>query len=118
LEAVQRGADLITGFGNGTIDAGLNNYVSSYYNARQMNWLHASFGEEGYRRFLTNGILWSAKIEIPAAGAPVALTAASCAASSAVPDVPRTPRASRRHCARTRSQFQSANGHLANAVTN
>jgi trehalose utilization protein len=38
--------------------------------------LHVSFAEEGYRRFLTNGILWSAKIEIPAAGAPVALTAA------------------------------------------
>ncbi|HZZ82494.1 MAG TPA: ThuA domain-containing protein [Gemmataceae bacterium] len=37
--------------------------------------LHASFAEEGYRRFLTNGILWSAHIEIPAAGAPVALTA-------------------------------------------
>ncbi len=36
--------------------------------------LHASFAEEGYRRFLTNGILWSAKVEIPAAGAPVSLT--------------------------------------------
>ncbi len=35
--------------------------------------LHASFAEEGYRRFLTNGILWTANIEIPAAGAPVAL---------------------------------------------
>jgi hypothetical protein len=38
--------------------------------------LHASLAEEGYRRFLVNGILWSARIEIPAAGAPVALTAA------------------------------------------
>jgi trehalose utilization protein len=38
--------------------------------------LHASFAEEGYRRFLTNGILWTANVEIPAAGAPVALTAA------------------------------------------
>lgn len=38
--------------------------------------LHASFAEEGYRRFLVNGILWSAKHEIPAAGAPVALTPA------------------------------------------
>jgi trehalose utilization protein len=38
--------------------------------------LHASFAEEGYRRFLTNGILWSAGSEIPAAGAPVALTVA------------------------------------------
>ena len=35
--------------------------------------LHASFAEEGYRRFLVNGILWSAKIEIPAAGAPVVM---------------------------------------------
>jgi hypothetical protein len=37
--------------------------------------LHASFAEEGYRRFLTNGILWTAKIEVPAAGAPVSLAA-------------------------------------------
>lgn len=36
--------------------------------------LHASLAEEGYRRFLVNGILWSANVEIPAAGAPVALT--------------------------------------------
>jgi Trehalose utilisation len=35
--------------------------------------LHASFAEEGYRRFLTNGILWAAKQEIPASGAPVKL---------------------------------------------
>src|SRR5207249_8271055 len=35
--------------------------------------LHVSFAEEGYRRFLTNGILWSAGIDIPAAGAPVGL---------------------------------------------
>ena len=38
--------------------------------------LHASLAEEGYRRFLTNGILWSAGAEIPADGAPVALTTA------------------------------------------
>ena len=31
--------------------------------------LHASFAEEGYRRFLTNGILWTAKLDIPASGA-------------------------------------------------
>ncbi len=36
--------------------------------------LHASFGEEGYRRFLTNAILWSAKLDVPANGASVALT--------------------------------------------
>ena len=35
--------------------------------------LHASFAEEGYRRFLTNAILWTAGQEIPAAGAPVNL---------------------------------------------
>lgn len=36
--------------------------------------LHASLGQEGYRRFLVNGILWSAGREIPAGGAPVALS--------------------------------------------
>src|SRR5262249_58897071 len=35
--------------------------------------LHASFAEEGYRRFLVNGILWSAGLEIPPSGSPVAL---------------------------------------------
>ena len=35
--------------------------------------LHASLAEEGYRRFLVNGILWSAGVEIPKAGAPVLL---------------------------------------------
>lgn len=35
--------------------------------------LHASLAEEGYRRFLVNGILWSANVDVPAAGAPVAL---------------------------------------------
>jgi hypothetical protein len=38
--------------------------------------LHRSFAEEGYRRFLVNGILWTAGVEIPASGAPVALSAA------------------------------------------
>ena len=38
--------------------------------------LHASLAEEGYRRFLVNGILWSAQLEIPKMGAPVALTKA------------------------------------------
>jgi Trehalose utilisation len=38
--------------------------------------LHRSLAEEGYRRFLVNGILWSAAVEIPAAGAPVALKTA------------------------------------------
>jgi len=35
--------------------------------------LHVSLAQEGYRRFLVNGILWSAGLEVPAAGAPVAL---------------------------------------------
>lgn len=38
--------------------------------------LHVSFAEEGYRRLLTNSILWTAKVDIPEAGAPVALTRA------------------------------------------
>jgi hypothetical protein len=38
--------------------------------------LHASLAEEGYRRFLVNGILWSAGVEIPQTGAPVALSKA------------------------------------------
>lgn len=36
--------------------------------------LHVSLAEEGYRRFLVNGILWSAGVEIPKTGAPVSLT--------------------------------------------
>ncbi|MBZ0300588.1 MAG: MFS transporter [Anaerolineae bacterium] len=35
---------LIAGFGSGVIDAGLNMYVTTYNSARDMNWLHASFG--------------------------------------------------------------------------
>lgn len=38
--------------------------------------LHASLAEEGYRRFLVNGVLWSAGLDVPAKGAPVALDAA------------------------------------------
>jgi hypothetical protein len=37
--------------------------------------LHESWGLESMRRFATNGILWSAGLEVPAAGAPVALEA-------------------------------------------
>jgi hypothetical protein len=37
--------------------------------------LHASLAEEGYRRFLVNGILWTAGLEVPKTGAPVSLTA-------------------------------------------
>ena len=35
--------------------------------------LHSSFALEGYRRFLVNGILWTAGVEIPLSGAPVPL---------------------------------------------
>lgn len=37
--------------------------------------LHASWGLESMRRFVTNGILWSAGLEVPAGGAPVAYDA-------------------------------------------
>jgi trehalose utilization protein len=39
--------------------------------------LHVSFGQEGYRRFLTNGILWAAGVEVPKGGAKVELDAAT-----------------------------------------
>ncbi len=39
--------------------------------------LHASFAEEGYRRLLVNGILWSAGLDVPAVGATVKLDAAA-----------------------------------------
>ncbi|MCB9449831.1 MAG: MFS transporter [Anaerolineaceae bacterium] len=35
---------LVAGFGSGIVDAGLNMYVTTYHSAREMNWLHASFG--------------------------------------------------------------------------
>jgi trehalose utilization protein len=38
--------------------------------------LHASLAQEGYRRFLVNGILWSAGLEVPREGAKVELDAA------------------------------------------
>ena len=38
--------------------------------------LHSSFAEEGYRRYLTNGILWTAGKEVPPSGAPVGLDTA------------------------------------------
>jgi hypothetical protein len=36
--------------------------------------LHVSFAEEGYRRFLTNSILWAAGVDVPKTGAPVNLS--------------------------------------------
>ena len=35
--------------------------------------LHASLGQEGYRRLLTNAILWTGGVEVPKGGAPVQL---------------------------------------------
>jgi fucose permease len=35
---------LVTGFGNGLIDAGFNAYTAQHHNARSMNWLHGCFG--------------------------------------------------------------------------
>jgi len=37
--------------------------------------LHNSFSQEGYRRYLVNGILWSAGVEVPKEGAKVDLDA-------------------------------------------
>ncbi len=36
--------------------------------------LHESLAQEGYRKFLVNGILWSAGLDVPAEGAPVKLS--------------------------------------------
>lgn len=41
--------------------------------------LHASLRLDGYRRFLTNGILWAARQPVPEGGAPVALDPAELA---------------------------------------
>jgi fucose permease len=37
-------AAFVFGLGSGVIDAGLNTFVAAYYNAGQLNWLHACFG--------------------------------------------------------------------------
>ena len=38
--------------------------------------LHASLAQEGYRRLIVNGILWSAGLDVPKGGARVDLDAA------------------------------------------
>lgn len=38
--------------------------------------LHESWGLEGLRKFVANGILWTAGLEVPSGGAPVSLEAA------------------------------------------
>jgi len=48
--------------------------------------LYASFGEEGYRRLLTNGLLWAAGVEVPAQGAKVELSEATM--NSLIPPAP------------------------------
>lgn len=51
--------------------------------------LHKNWIAESQRRLVTNGILWSAKVEVPEAGAAVPLTAAELAANlDAKPAVP------------------------------
>jgi fucose permease len=35
---------IVLGLGAGAIDAALNTYVATHYNARMLNWLHACFG--------------------------------------------------------------------------
>ncbi len=39
--------------------------------------LHSNLGDENLRRFLVNGILWTAHVDVPAAGAPVRLDPAA-----------------------------------------
>jgi hypothetical protein len=57
--------------------------------------LHSSLAEEGYRRFLVNGILWTAGKELPPSGAPVGLDTAQLdrylSAAPVSPDKPSTP---------------------------
>jgi hypothetical protein len=43
--------------------------------------LHRNWGVEGQRRLVTNGVLWSAGIELPAAGAPVPLAGGALTAN-------------------------------------
>ena len=50
--------------------------------------LHASFNEPGYRKFLVNGILWSAGVEIPKDGAKSDIDAKDIAAVLAPPPPP------------------------------
>ena len=38
------GVALFASIGKGTVDAGLNNFVSTNYGTREMNWLHAAWG--------------------------------------------------------------------------
>lgn len=57
-------AGLVINAGSGLLDAGLNNYVAMYHNARQMNWLHACFGIGTtlgpllMREVLARGLAW------------------------------------------------------------
>jgi hypothetical protein len=37
--------------------------------------LHASFSQEGYRRYLTNALLWTAGVDVPKEGAKVEIDA-------------------------------------------
>ena len=50
--------------------------------------LHRNWSVESQRRFVTNGILWTAKIDVPAAGAPVPFTPASLSANLDAKPVP------------------------------
>jgi hypothetical protein len=43
--------------------------------------LHRNWSFENQRRFVTNGILWTAKVEVPNAGAPVSFNPAALAAN-------------------------------------
>ncbi|HVU15156.1 MAG TPA: MFS transporter [Phototrophicaceae bacterium] len=55
---------LLSGFGFGAIDAGINAYVAQHHGVRAMNWLHGSFGIGTtigpliMRQVLTSGQAW------------------------------------------------------------
>jgi hypothetical protein len=53
--------------------------------------LHKSLADEGYRRFLVNGILWTAGVPVPPAGAPVALAPAALNRYLQLRSAPKTP---------------------------
>jgi Trehalose utilisation len=53
--------------------------------------LHKSLGDEGYRKFLVNGILWTAGVAIPEKGSRVALSAADLARSLEAQPGPKAP---------------------------
>ncbi|MCA9969612.1 MAG: MFS transporter [Anaerolineales bacterium] len=58
-------AAAVGGFGGGMLDAGINTYIANQHGAREMNWLHASYGLGAtagplvMTTFITNGLAWT-----------------------------------------------------------